>query len=97
MVAVLKKYLRIERKMLYEDITFSFTRDITFDGIIINIKTLFYNGEKLFELFCFKNDFVKYFAECRDLLFKCFVLHIMVIPQNNTFLYYKSNQNSLFA
>ena len=41
MVAVLKKYLRIERKILYEDITFSFTRDMTFDGIIINIKTLF--------------------------------------------------------
>ena len=72
MVAVLKKYLRTERKMLYEDITFSFTRDITFDGIIINIKTLFYNGEKLFELFCFKNDFAIYFGKFCN-LFKYFV------------------------
>ena len=63
----------------------------------LTVKHNFYTSEKLFELFCFKNDFVKYFAECRDLLFKYFVLHIMVIPQNNTFLYYKSNQNSLFA
>ena len=28
-------------------------------------------------------------------LFKCFVLHITAIPQNETFLYYRANQISL--
>ena len=48
---------------------------------------------KIFELFCIKNDFAKYFAKCHN-LFKYFVLHIMVIPQNDTFLYYRTNQIS---
>ena len=46
-------------------------------------------GEKLFELFCIKNIFAKYFGKCSN-LFKYFVSHI-VIPQNNTFLYYRTN------
>ena len=33
------------------------------DEIIINIKTHFHTKEKLLELFCIKNDSVKYFAK----------------------------------
>ena len=36
-------------------------------------------GEKLFELFCVKNDFAKYFAKCHNLLYTYFVSHTMVI------------------
>ena len=35
-------------------------------------------GEKLFELFCIKNDFAKYFSKCYN-LFKYFVSHIMIL------------------
>ena len=45
--------------------------------------------EKLFELFCIKNELAKYFAKCHN-VFKYFVLHI-VIPQNDTFLNYRAN------
>ena len=51
-------------------------------------------GEKLFELFCIKNDFAKYFGGCCN-LFKHFVSHIIIIPQINTFLYYRTNYISL--
>ena len=46
-------------------------------------------GKKLFELFSIKNDFTKYFAKCWN-LFKHFVLPIMAILLNNTFLYYRT-------
>ena len=42
-------------------------------------------GEKLFELFCIKDDFAGYFGECFNLI-KYFVSHIIVIPQINTLL-----------
>ena len=51
-------------------------------------------GKKLFELFSIKNDFANYFAKCWNLL-KHFVLPIMVILLNNTFLYYRTNQISM--
>ena len=55
--------------------------------------------EKLFgELFCIENDFPKYFAKCRNLLylfkFISFALHITIIPQNDTLLYHRTNQIS---
>ena len=43
------------------------------DGIIINIEHHFYTDEKLFELFCIRIDFAKYFIfhilyeKCRNL------------------------------
>ena len=49
--------------------------------------------KKVYELFCIENDFAKYFAECRN-SFKYFVLHIMVIAWNDTYLYYRTNQIS---
>ena len=55
----------------------------------------FYTDEKLFELFCIKNDFAKYFAKYRNLLFKYFVSHIMIIFRSDTFLYHRTNQVSL--
>ena len=52
-------------------------------------------NEKCFELFCVENDFAKnYFAKQRN-LFKHFVLLIMIIPRNDTFLYYRTSQLSL--
>ena len=55
------------------------------DEIILNINTPFYANEKLFELFCIKNDFLKYFVKCRNLLylFKHFVSNIAIIPRND--------------
>ena len=41
-----------------------------------------------------ENDFAKYFAKFCNLI-KYFVLQIMAIPQNNLFLYYRTNQVSL--
>ena len=46
-------------------------------------------GEKLFELFCTKNDSAKYFGECCN-LFTYFVLQIIIIPRIYTFLYYRT-------
>ena len=52
--------------------------------------------EKIFrELFCIKNDFPKYFAKCCNLLYLFnFVSKITIIPQNDTFLYHRTNQIS---
>ena len=46
----------------------------------------------LFELFYNKNDLGKYFTNCHNLLFKYFVSDIMVFPQNDIFLYFRTNQ-----
>ena len=56
------------------------------------LKHNLYIDEKLFELH--ENDFVKYFSKCRN-LFKYFVSQITVIPQNDIFLYYWTNQISI--
>ena len=51
--------------------------------------------ENLFELFGIKNDFATDFAKCYNLLkFTYFASQVTVIPQNDTFLYYKKNQIS---
>ena len=55
----------------------------------LTLKPLSNIDEKLFELFCIKNELAKYFAKCHN-VFKYFVLHI-VIPQNDTFLNYRAN------
>ena len=64
------------------------------DETIINTKTHFYTDEEFFELFCIENDFAKQFAKWQALL-KYFILHIMIISENDTFLHYKTNQVSL--
>ena len=46
----------------------------------------------LFELFYNKNDLGKCFTNCHNLLFKYFVSDIMVFPQNDIFLYFRTNQ-----
>ena len=53
------------------------------DEIIINTETYFYIDEKLFELFCIENNFVKYYAKCRN-LFKYFVLYSTIILQGKS-------------
>ena len=51
--------------------------------------------ENLFELFGIKNDFATDFAKCYNLLkFTYFASQVTLIPQNDTFLYYKKNQIS---
>ena len=64
------------------------------DDIVINIKHHFCKDEKLFELFCIKVDFAKYF-EKRHSFFKYFVSNIIVILRNELFLYYRSNEITL--
>ena len=44
----------------------------------LTLKQHFHTGQKLFELFCIKNDFTEYFGECCN-LFKYFVSHIIII------------------
>ena len=59
------------------------------DKIIININTPFLYGLKLFGLFCIENDFRKYLAKGRNLLycFKYFVSHTTIISRHDTLLY----------
>ena len=53
--------------------------------------------EKPFELFCTENDFAKYFEKFWNLLFEHFISHIMIISQNDAFIYYhRANQISLY-
>ena len=63
----------------------------------LELKHHFHREEKLFgELFSIENDFPKYFPKCHNLLylFKYFVLHITIIPRNDTLLYHRTNQIS---
>ena len=53
----------------------------------LTLKHNFSAGEKVFELFCIKNDFDSYLAKRHN-----FVSHITLIPRNNTLLYYSANQ-----
>ena len=57
----------------------------------------FYTDVKLFQLICIGNDFPKHSAKYHNLLhlFKYFVLHITIVPQNDTLLYHRTNQTSL--
>ena len=60
------------------------------DEIRINI---FYTSEKLSEFL--KMIFINILQNVAIDLFKCFVSHITLIPPNNTFIYYSTNQISL--
>ena len=53
--------------------------------------------ENLLKLFCIENDFPKYVAKYCNLmyLFKYFVLHMTIIPGNDTLLYHRTKQISL--
>ena len=62
--------------------------------LYLTLKHRFNTEEKLFGgLFPIENDFPKYFAKCRSLLylFKHFVSHIKIIPRNDTLLYHSTN------
>ena len=47
--------------------------------------------EKLFELFYIKNKFAKYFTKFGNLCVYLLLLYITVIPENDKFLYYRTN------
>ena len=94
--SLLKKYLKLvtwEKNVR----RYYFYVGITIIKLELRVKYHSYVDEKLFELFCIENDFGKYFAKSCHLLFKYFVSHIIVIPRNDSFLHYRTNQNSFFC
>ena len=76
---------------MFEDI---FTQILEKWNYIINTKRRFHTDEKLFELFCIKNGFAKYFAKCCNSFAQIFCF-VHCDNFSKWYKFYRTNQISL--